>query len=121
MYNNMDKDDNLVFRHLLDLAKAAYTRDTTVFSDFLNVREAAVLKRQVADLPIGRFFLFGGIDGAERVMACFPASYEEREDIEFPIRCVEINVKSVKFEKNSLTHRDFLGAILGLGIDRKLI
>ena len=121
MYNNMDKDDNLVFRHLLDLAKAAYTRDTTVFSDFLNVREAAVLKRQVADLPIGRFFLFGGIDGVERVMACFPASYEEREDIEFPIRCVEINVKSVKFEKNSLTHRDFLGAILGLGIDRKLI
>ena len=52
MYNNMDKDDNLVFRHLLDLAKAAYTRDTTVFSDFLNVREAAVLKRQEAYLQI---------------------------------------------------------------------
>ena len=117
----MDKEENLVFRHLLDLAKVAYTRDTTVFSDFLNVREVAVLKKQVADLPLGRFFLFGGIDDAERVMACFPASYEDREDIIFPISYIEINVKSVKFENNLLTHRDFLGAILGLGIDRKLI
>ena len=117
----MDKEDNLVFRHLLDLARVAFTRDITVFSDFLNVREVAVLKRQVAALPIGRFFLCGGVDDAERVMACFPASYEERENIEFPISCVEIRVKSIKFERNSLTHRDFLGAILGLGIDRKLI
>ncbi|MGP1403067.1 MAG: YlmH/Sll1252 family protein [Catonella sp.] len=117
----MDKEENLVFRHLLDMARVSFTRDITVFSDFLNVREVAVLKRQVADLPGGRFFLFGGIEDAERVIACFPASYEERDNIEFPISCVEIIVKSVKFEKNSLSHRDFLGAILGLGIDRKLI
>lgn len=117
----MDKEENLTFRHLLDLAKVSFARDISVFSDFLNIKEVAVLKRQVADLPIGRFFLFGGIDDAERVMACFPSSYEEREDIVFPISCIEIKIKSAKFENNSLTHRDFLGAILGLGIDRKLI
>ena len=117
----MDKEENLVFRHLCDLAKASYTGDISLFSDFLNVREVAVLKRQAADLPVGRFFLFGGIDDAERVMVCFPASYEEKEDIEFPISCIAINIKSFKFENNTLTHRDFLGAILGLGIDRKLI
>ena len=75
----------------------------------------------MADLPLGRFFLYGGIEDAERVMVCFPASYEDREDIKFPIECVEITIKSVKYENNSLTHRDFLGAILGLGIERKLI
>lgn len=121
MGSNMDKEDNLVFRHLLDLAKVSFVRDISVFSDFLNVGEVAVLKRQVADLPGGRFFLFGGIEAAERVMACFPASYEEYENIVFPIDCVEIIIKSFKFERNSLTHRDFLGAILGIGIDRKLI
>ena len=121
MVSNMDKEDNLVFRHLLDLAKVSHAGDISVFSDFLNVREVAVLKRQVADLPVGRFFLFGGIEDAERVMVCFPASYEERENIEFPISCIEIQIKSSKFESNSLTHRDFLGAILGVGIDRKLI
>ena len=117
----MDKESSLAFRHLLDLAGAAYNKNINIFSDFLSVREVAVLKRQAADLPGGRFFLFGGIDNAERVMACFPASYYEREDIKFPISCIEIGVKSSKFEQNSLTHRDFLGAILGLGIDRKLI
>ena len=117
----MDREENLTFRHLLDLAKTSYIGDISIFSDFLNVREVAVLKRQVADLPVGRFFLFGGDEEAERVMVCFPASYEERENIEFPISCLEIKIKSVKFENNTLTHRDFLGAILGLGIDRKLI
>ena len=116
MVSNMDKEDNLVFRHLLDLAKVSHAGDISVFSDFLNVREVAVLKRQVADLPVGRFFIFGGIEDAERVMVFFPASYEERGDIDFPISCIEIQIKS-----NSLTHRDFLGAILGVGIDRKLI
>ena len=80
----MDKEENLVFRHLCDLAKASYTGDISLFSDFLNVREVAVLKRQA-------------------------------------ISCIAINIKSFKFENNTLTHRDFLGAILGLGIDRKLI
>ena len=117
----MDKEENLVFRHLLDLAKLSFARDISVFSDFLNNREVAILKRQVADLPLGRFFLYGGLEDAERVMVCFPASYEDREDIKFPIECIEILIKSVKYENNSLTHRDFLGAILGLGIDRKLI
>ena len=121
MDSNMDKEENLVFRHLLDLAKLSFARDISVFSDFLNNREVAILKRQVADLPLGRFFLYGGIEDAERVMVCFPASYEDREDIKFPIECVEITIKSVKYENNSLTHRDFLGAILGLGIERKLI
>ena len=50
MVSNMDKEDNLVFRHLLDLAKVSHAGDISVFSDFLNVREVAVLKRQVADL-----------------------------------------------------------------------
>ena len=117
----MDREENLVFRHLLDLAKLSFARDISVFSDFLNNREVAILKRQVADLPLGRFFLYGGLQDAERVMVCFPASYEDREDIKFPIECIEILIKSVKYENNSLTHRDFLGAILGLGIDRKLI
>lgn len=117
----MDREDGFVFRHLLDLAKASYSRDMTVFTDFLSTGETAILKKQQVNLPCGGFFLFGGIDGAERAMACFPSSYEEREDIEFPIDCIEIKIKNAKFESNSLSHRDFLGAVLGLGIERKLI
>ncbi len=114
----MDKEENIMLRHLLDLEKAANTKDITIFSDFLNVREVYILKR---NLPRGRFFLFGGADEAERVMACFPASYEDLESILFPISCISIKVKGAKFEKTSLSHRDFLGAVLGIGIDRKLI
>ena len=121
MGSNMDKEENLVFRHLLDLAKVSSARDISVFSDFLNNREVAILKKQAANLPLGRFFLYGGIEDAERVIVCFPVSFEDREDIIFPIDCIEILIKSAKFENNSLTHRDFLGAILGLGIERKLI
>ncbi len=64
--------------------------------------------------------LFGGTPHAQRVMARFgdPAQlgYEEP----FPIACVRIEPLQEKFS-DALTHRDFLGAILNLGIDRSAI
>lgn len=115
----MDREDNLFLRHILDLARLSYTKDINVFSDFLDPREIAILKRNMADLPKGRFLIYGGNRNSERKMICFNSSY----DIEprFPISCLEIIIKGSKFENNNLTHRDFLGALLGLGIERKLL
>jgi len=118
---NFDKDEKSFLAHIFDLAKAAYARDADVFSDFLNVRETAMIKAHVADLPQGRFFLYGGVEGAERVMACFPASFSEKNELQYPIACIKIVLKGAKFVSALPSHRDFLGAVLGLGIERRLI
>lgn len=117
----LTKEEQIFLRHLKDLQKTSVYKQSEVFSDFLSVRETAILKTNIAGLPDGRLFLFGGIDEAERLMACFAPSFIPYEDIHFPIRVLKIKLIGLKFQKTLPKHSDFLGAILGLGIERRLI
>ena len=117
----MDKDDLILRRHLIDRAKIADQRGIILFSDFLNINEQNIFSQIKGELPDIRYFLFGGFSDAERKVICFCGDYGYREeDIEFPIECLKIVAQNKKFS-DDLTHRDFLGAILNLGIDRSVI
>jgi RNA-binding protein YlmH len=59
--------------------------------------------------------LFGGYPDAERVMAAF-YDFEEPSDDDFPLRIVRLTWNA-KF--SSPEHRDLLGAVMGLGIERE--
>lgn len=83
-----------------------------VFSDFLNLEEQSVLAKSY--LPC---VLYGGYEGAERVVAGFGDNVCEQH---FPIRCVEIKPVNKKFA-DKLNHRDFLGGLMNLGIKRELL
>ena len=83
-----------------------------VFSDFLNLEEQSVLAKSY--LPC---LLYGGYEGAERVVAGFGDNVCEQD---FPIRCVEIKPVNKKFA-DKLSHRDFLGGLMNLGIKRELL
>lgn len=83
-----------------------------VFSDFLNLEEQSVLAKSY--LPC---VLYGGYEGAERVVAGFGDNVCEQD---FPIRCVEIKPVNKKFA-DKLSHRDFLGGLMNLGIKRELL
>lgn len=69
---------------------------------------------------LGKYTLFGGCDGTERNIARFVDSEEPGYEEDFPIVCLEILPKSEKFAE-PLCHRDFLGALMNLGIERKNI
>ena len=68
---------------------------------------------------------FGGYEEAERQIAAFlpdALSYDYGENEElflsmYPIRCIRISPCSGKFSE-ALTHRDYLGALIHLGIER---
>ena len=80
----------------------------------------------ISFIVTSRNFLFvkwkisGGYEFAERqIVAFIPDAfclYEERE-FSFPITVLEIKPCSLRFAEQ-LTHRDYLGAVLNLGIDR---
>ena len=95
---------------LNDLAGRAFSRGYTVYSDFLNMEELSILHS--LRLP-SAFTLFGGFEGAERCVAAFGESTPEA----FPIVCVCIKPAAKKFAEK-LTHRDYLGALMNLGINR---
>ncbi len=62
---------------------------------------------------------FGGYDQAERQMIAFHPD-ALAFSWEYPICCLKIEPKAVKFSE-ALSHRDYLGTILGLGVERSVI
>lgn len=81
---------------------------------FLSLEQAAAAKNYLEKRNI-RFALWGGYAGAERVMlGCFP---DWAETDEFPITAV-----TFKYRKTDpLSHRDFLGSLMGLGLTRESV
>lgn len=99
------------FAELAEKARGGYF----TFTDFLSVAEQAILSDMRRTL--GTYAAFGGAEGAERVMVRFGDEEELGYSTPFPIVCLKIEPKSQKFA-DRLTHRDFLGATLNLGIER---
>ena len=111
-------DERAIFKNrLIELAKRSYGHGIFTFTDFLGLAEQDVLSEAKSAIRHVPCTLFGGIEGAERVMARFGDPDELGYELPFPIRTVMIAPRSQKFA-DKLTHRDFLGAILNLGIDR---
>ena len=119
---NMDKEEQLLRKRLLDLANAADVRRSIQFSDFLNLNEQSIFSNMKQELPRIKYFTFGGYSDSERKILCFCGNdrIEDIEDISFPLSCIKVIPKNQKFS-DSLTHRDFLGAVLNLGIDRSKV
>ena len=109
-------DVELLKKRFIELANRAYNSGVYTFTDFLGLAEQSAfseIKKELRGIP---YTAFGGAVGAERVMIRFGSeevcSYEQP----FPISVVKIEPSSQKFA-DKLTHRDFLGSILNLGIE----
>ena len=90
------------------------------FTDFLGLAEQSALAEVMGSLHRNAIKSYGGAIGAERVMVRFGNSDEIGYDLSFPILCVKIEPLSQKFA-DKLTHRDFLGALMNLGIERSTL
>lgn len=112
----MTDEKELLAKRFLELDRKAYSNLYFTFTDFLGLMEQSVFSETVSKLR-GKYESFGGTDGAERIMIRFGDPDEIGYDVPFPILCLLIEPKSEKFA-DRLSHRDFLGALINLGIER---
>lgn len=61
--------------------------------------------------------VFGGYDGAERVYVGFLPEWLSADNASFPIAPVTFSYR----ERDTLSHRDFLGTLMALGIERDTV
>ena len=103
-------------KRFLDLGRMAYQRGIVTYTDFLNLNEQNILYGIRPEFSYLTIESFGGYEMAERQMAAFvPDALLFCP--EYPIACIRIAPLGKKFAE-SLNHRDYLGAILNLGLDR---
>lgn len=103
-------------KRLLELSKIAYQRDIVTYSDFLNLNELNILHTTPKQEWFTCYETYGGYEFSERQMVAFlPDALMFAK--KYPICALKIEPLQKKFSE-SLTHRDYLGAILNLGIER---
>lgn len=111
----MNEEELLLSKRFLELANMCYQRGIPFFSDFLTLNEQNVLNQVITKMPPICCKTIGGYNLAERKIAAF---YPDESFMDFsPIVCLKIEPLNKKFSQD-LTHRDFLGALVNIGIER---
>ena len=92
------------------------------FLDSASLSAAAALARSTA----GRFIFWGGFEGAERVIMLSVPDYIESDDPNeiFTVYADGCPLSAVRIEKDKFSdigHRDYLGAVMGLGLTRESV
>lgn len=110
-------EDRLLLAKVLDRAEQA--RNIPASTDFLTPQQRmlALELLRLAGIPETGYTVLGGYEGAERQLLLFLPDWMEQSDAEAysPIRCLRASFR----EGEKLTHRDFLGSLMGLGIVRE--
>lgn len=112
---NKNDDEHLARRRIDDCINAA-SSGTIRFTRFISPPIAALAAGRAAKSGVRTVF-YGGYDGAERTVAAFMPSDYGGGTIRFPVCCVRITNNS----SFALSHRDYLGALMSLSVERDVI
>ena len=108
----------MLLAKLWDKISAGMRRNIPANTCFLSPREQEMAQYLFGDEPgLG---YFGGYEDAERKMLVFFPEYLDEINLyeeDSPIVCL----RATFFEEDILTHRDFLGALMGAGIARETV
>lgn len=101
--------DDIFLNKMRDVSRLCDKYRTARFSRFLDCREQELLQENGIS-----GILFGGYGGAERKMLGVFPEWEEPQLSQYPINLVKFVPKC----ESNLSHRQYLGTILSLGIER---
>lgn len=122
----MNNEDKFLIAAVRDKERQCSENSMITNSVFLDMRERSVVSTLKSEYPDAKMIFYGGFDDSERSLALFLPEYIDSNDIygyfeqcpdDDPISVVEI--EKDKFSP-ALTHRDYLGALMSLGIKREM-
>ena len=111
-------EDSLLLAKLWDKIQTGMRKNVPANTCFLTPRE-----QELANFLFGNtqgLCTFGGYEDSERKMIVFLPDYLDSSfllEAESPVACLQINW----YAQDTLSHRDFLGALMGAGIARESI
>lgn len=117
MAQNDEKEIQQLKNRFHDLADKSFQQGIFTFTGFLGLSEQDVFRREEPRLKYACYQINGGCEDADRVVIRFGSIEELGYEVPFPIACIHIEPLQVKFA-DQLSHRDFLGALMNLGIAR---
>ena len=111
-------EDRLLLARVWDKINTGLQRNIPANTGFLSPRELELTRFLLGDMD--GLFRFGGYEDAERKMLVYLPDYLQEDWLvgnDSPVVCL----RSTFYEGDTLSHRDFLGALMGAGIARETV
>ena len=109
-------DNDALFRSKIDDAiRLCATRQKPYYFPFMSERKQNVAAEYLKTICCENYLFFGGCGSSERKM--LGIFYKNPFTSDFPISAIEFSFRA----SDKLTHRDFLGALMSLGIERETV
>ena len=121
--NNIEKiaqnpDDRVLLAKLWDKINTGMRKSIPANTCFLSPRELQMARFLFGEIE--GLHAFGGYPDAERKMLVYLPEYLEKSELytdDSPLVCL----RATFYEEDALSHRDFLGALMGAGIARETV
>lgn len=113
-----DEETRLVLARALDKLEAASRRSVPAHTQFLSPAQRVAVEGLINSSGHPRHLFHGGFEGAERTVCVFLPDWMEEEDWpsgEHPLAALQFAAGAGA----KLSHRDWLGSVLGLGLTRE--
>lgn len=118
IFKLLDNDvDKMAFAHGLDCGEIAQEKGIVKETHFLDPYQGELILKATKDLFGVKAIAEGGYSESERKKIIFYPDFLRPEDIDIDIAFIQITGNSL----DKLSHRDYLGSILGLGLKREKI
>lgn len=111
-----NSEDRILLARVMDQMAVAQNRNVPAHTPFLSPHEQSLVHRLIASSGYPRAVFLGGYPDAERRICLFLPDWMEEEDADCPELCA---IRATWKDGRNLTHRDFLGALMGMGISRE--
>lgn len=115
-----DKELLQLKNRLFELAEKSYSRGIYTYTSFLSLSQQQVFYAVEKELSYAGYGMEGGAPACERKMIRFGSPENLGYEEPYPIAAIRLQPVMPKFA-DKLTHRDFLGAVMNLGIERSTI
>ncbi|MBE7003114.1 MAG: hypothetical protein E7425_02355 [Ruminococcaceae bacterium] len=108
-------EERLLLAHVLDKCEQSRGRNVPTHTEFLSPAEARSAEDLLHAAAIhDGWALIGGYERAERRMLCFLPDWQDEPDPEEYLAALRVRFR----REDALTHRDLLGSLMALGVER---
>lgn len=115
------QEDQILLAQVWDRFSAGVRRNIPTATSFLSGREQVLAEKLVVRGGLGEPVFFGGTPNAERRVLCYVPDYYDPETYltseDGPVAALRVKFSAY----DTLSHRDFLGSLMGQGIGRQVL
>ena len=118
-----DKDDKILLAQLLDKVEMVEKKNKIEYTDFLDLAQIELVQKFINKIRLENYISYGGFEQAERKMfVIYPDKFNSivvEKNLSHIVEIIRIELTDDL--KGKYTHRDYLGAVIKLGVERKKI